>query len=85
MPGLRRAGYGVRLRYVKLVVVLVATQACPATACVSCQRDVRYVSRTSSNAGVSRHGVRLLSEGRTLTKLRGLCTPLKLPRMDHIC
>jgi len=35
-------GYGVRFRYVKLVVVLVATQACPATACVSCQRDVRY-------------------------------------------
>lgn len=41
MTKLCRAGYGVRLRYVKLVVVLVATQACPATACVSCQRDVR--------------------------------------------
>ena len=31
MTKLRRAGYGVRLRYVKLVVVVVATQACPAT------------------------------------------------------
>jgi hypothetical protein len=34
-----------RFRYVKLVVILVATQACPATVCVSCQRDVRYELR----------------------------------------
>jgi hypothetical protein len=43
MTKLRRAGYGLRFRYVKLVVVLVATQACLATVCVSCRRDVRYI------------------------------------------
>jgi hypothetical protein len=40
MTKLRRVGYGLRFR--KLVVILVATQACPASVCVSCQRDVRY-------------------------------------------
>jgi hypothetical protein len=44
MTRLRRVGYGLRFRSVRLVVVLVATQACPATVCVSCWRDVRYTA-----------------------------------------
>jgi hypothetical protein len=44
MTKLRRVGYELRFRYVKLVVVLVGTQACLATVCVSRRRDVRYAS-----------------------------------------
>jgi hypothetical protein len=44
MTKLRRAGHRLRFRYVKLVVVLVAMQACPATVCVSCPRDGHYMS-----------------------------------------
>ena len=39
--------YGARSSYVKLVIVLLATQECPATACVSCRRDARYGSDAS--------------------------------------
>jgi len=43
---LRRAGHDLRLEYVKFAVVLRTTEACSATPCVSCQRDVRYAPGT---------------------------------------
>jgi hypothetical protein len=49
MTKLCRAGYGLRFWYMRLVVVLVATQACLATVCVSCRRDVRYSDSCSDN------------------------------------
>jgi hypothetical protein len=48
MTKLRRAGYRLRFRYVKLVVVLVGTQACLAMVYVSRRRDVRYFRATAA-------------------------------------
>jgi len=42
MVKLCRAGYELRLRYVKFLVVLVATQDCPDMVRISCRRDIRY-------------------------------------------
>ena len=49
MRKLRRARYGLRSRYVKLVVVLVATWAGPATVCISFWRDVRSYTISAGN------------------------------------
>jgi hypothetical protein len=46
MTRLCRAGYGLRFRYVRLIVVHVAMQAFPATVCVSCRKDAHYTSST---------------------------------------
>jgi hypothetical protein len=51
MTKLRWAGHGLRCRYVRLAVVLAATQACPATACVSCGREARVIQKNEILGG----------------------------------